>query len=92
MRFLTTFFLGMVVGGGGVFFAESPCVAHRTRRGIRSQAHDRLQRNLCRRPQIQSRDWENSKELAAAIVHAKKEYISQRLGQRTDATGNRLVC
>ena len=76
MRFLTTFFLGMVVGGGGVFFAQKVHVL-RTEQGVEfvPKLTTGFSETYVDVRQFSAGDWENHKELAAAIVHAKKEYI-----------------
>jgi len=76
MRHLSSFILGILVGGALVFFAQRFHVL-RTDKGVElvPKLSSGFSETYVDVRHFQAADWEKHKELAAAIVQAKKEYI-----------------
>jgi hypothetical protein len=73
-RQLSTFILGIIVGGALVFFGQRYHVL-RTDRGFETvpKLTSGFNDTYVDVRKFQAADWERHKELAAAIVHAKRE-------------------
>jgi hypothetical protein len=76
MRQLSSFIFGVVVGGALVFFAQRYHVV-RTASGFDTvpKLSSGFSDTYVDVRSFAAADWERHKELAAAIVHAKKDYI-----------------
>ncbi|HEY4313660.1 MAG TPA: hypothetical protein VGN12_29680 [Pirellulales bacterium] len=74
MRTLSTFVFGIIVGGALVFFGQRYHLL-RTDRGFETvpKLSSGFNDTYVDVRMFQSADWERHKELAAAIVHAKRE-------------------
>ncbi len=76
MQRISTFLFGVAVGGALVFFGQRYHVV-RTEKGFETvpKLSSGFNDTYVDVRKFQAADWEKHKELAAAIVHAKKDYL-----------------